>query len=132
MTRDNFYLVLGIAVFLVSFLVLYLFTELSIIWDLIIAFLISIASDIVIVVDNERRNTAPDAKFHHKNELVGETATVAEDFIMDNGTYTGRVEIHNEKWKARSHKGILKRDDPVRIIDRKGMIFIVEKFNGRD
>lgn len=125
LSRDQFYLVLGIAVFIVTAIILYFFTRLSILWVLAIATLVSIASDIIIVIDNERRNKAPDAKFHHRNELVGEMGTVIEDFITEQAGYTGKIEINSEKWKARCDQEPLKQGDQVRIIDRQGMTFTV-------
>ena len=125
MSRDQFYLVFGIAVFVVTAVILYFFTQLPIIWNLAIATLVSIASDIVIVIDNERRNKTPDAKFHHRNELVGETATVIENFTRDEDIFSGKIEINNEKWKASCRQEPLEQGDRVRIIDRQGMIFIV-------
>lgn len=130
MKRDTLYLIIGIAVFLVSAVVLLISTDLSLAMVIVIAFLISIASDIVIVIDNERRNTAADAKFHHRNELVGESACVLEDFRLINDRYAGTIEIRGERWKAVSQDGELSAGDRVTVIDRTGMTFTVTSRQG--
>ena len=127
MSRDKLYLVSGTAVFITSFILLLITTDLSIIRIAGIAFLISIVSDVTIIFDNERRNTAPDAKFHHRNELVGEIAQVLEEFEVEGDMQTGKIIIRGETWRARSSDPGLTRGDRVRIIDRTGMIFTVEK-----
>ena len=127
MSRDKIYLVSGTAVFITSFILLLITTDLSVIRIAGIAFLISIVSDVTIIFDNERRNTAPDAKFHHRNELVGEIAQVLEEFEVEGDMQTGKIIIRGETWRARSTDPGLTRGDRVRIIDRTGMIFTVEK-----
>ena len=127
MSRDKLYLVSGTAVFITSFILLLITTDLSVIRIAGIAFLISIVSDVTIIFDNERRNTAPDAKFHHRNELVGEIAQVLEEFEVEGDMQTGKIIIRGETWRARSTDPGLTRGDRVRIIDRTGMIFTVEK-----
>ena len=127
MSRDKIYLVSGTAVFITSFILLLITTDLSVIRIAGIAFLISIVSDVTIIFDNERRNTAPDAKFHHRNELVGEIAQVLEEFEVEGDMQTGKIIIRGETWRARSSDPGLTRGDRVRIIDRTGMIFTVEK-----
>ena len=127
MSRDSLYLVSGITVFVTAFILLFLATDLSLARIAVIAFLISIASDAVIILDNERRNAAPDAKFHHRNELVGEFAEVLEEFRIEGDIHTGKITIRGETWRARSSVPDLKPGDPVRIIDRVGMTFTVER-----
>ncbi|MBF8269680.1 MAG: NfeD-like C-terminal, partner-binding [Gammaproteobacteria bacterium] len=128
MSRDNLYLLLGVVIFITAFIVLALTTELSFTVKFGIAILITIASDILIVIDNEHRNAAPDAKLHHRNELVGETAHVQEGFQpAASGLYSGKIEIHGEHWQASSFEPDLRSGDQVRIIDRTGMTFMVKK-----
>ena len=128
MTRDSLYIVSGIAVFITAFILLTLITDYSVLKVSGIAFLLSIASDVIIIFDNERRNNAPDAKLHHRNELVGETARVLEEFrIDDGGICRGKIKIRGETWNARSSEPDLKPGDRVRIIDRTGMTFTVER-----
>lgn len=127
MNRDKIYIVSGTVIFITTVILLLFFTDLSILSITGIVFLVSIASDIIIVIDNDRRNTAPDAKFHHRNELVGEIAHVLEEFRAENGICAGKIKIRGETWNARSGNGDLKPGDKVRIIDRAGMIFTVEK-----
>ena len=128
MSRDKVYLVSGIAVFVAVFILLLLTTDWSIISITGIAFLISIVSDVTIIFDNERRNTAPDAKFHHRNELVGEIAQVLETFRAEGDVQTGKIIIRGETWRARSGDPDLTHGDQVRIIDRTGMTFTVERY----
>ena len=128
MSRDNIYLLLGVVIFIVAFIVLSATTDMSFLSIFAIAILVSIASDILIVFDNDRRNAAPDAKLHHRNELVGDTARVLEEFQpAASGLYTGKIEIHGEQWQASSFEPDLQCGDQVRIIDRTGMIFMVKK-----
>lgn len=128
MNRDKLYIVSGTVVFIITFILLLFVTELSIIRITGIALLVSLASDVVIIFDNDRRNTAPDAKFHHRNELVGEIAQVLEEFRIESGSYTGKINIRGETWDARSSTRELKPGDRVRIIDRTGMTFTVERY----
>jgi membrane protein implicated in regulation of membrane protease activity len=128
MNRDTLYLIIGGVVFAVAVIVLYLATDWSPLRILIAATLLSIASDILIVFDNERRNAAPDAKFHHRNELVGKIATAIEAFQPGAAISAGIIEIHGERWRARANEPGLKSGDRVRIIDRDGMTLIVEKW----
>ena len=127
MSRDSLYLLLGVVIFVTAFIILFVTTDLSFLSIFAIAFLLSIVSDILIVFDNDRRNAGPDAKFHHRNELVGETATVTEDFQADSGMYCGRIGIHGELWRACSLEPDLRIGDEVRIIDRTSMTFTVKK-----
>lgn len=55
-----------------------------------------------------------------REELVGGIAEVIDDFDTE-----GRVRIHSESWRARSHIP-LKRGDKVRITGLDGLILIVE------
>jgi len=127
MSRDSLYIISGIAVFITVFVLLLLMSDYSVIKICVIAFLASIASDVIIIYDNEKRNSGPDAKLHHRNELVGETARVLEEFRSENGISAGKIKIRGETWNARSSEGDLKPGDPVRIIDREGMTFTVKK-----
>lgn len=127
MTRENLYVVIGIIIFIVSAVFLFIATDLSLTRVFVIAIIISITSDILIAFDNDRRNAAVDAKFHHKNELVGEFAYVLEEFKSDENENCGKIEINGEKWIASSNETGLLTGDKVRIIDRTGMTFIVEK-----
>lgn len=127
MTRENLYLVFGIIIFILSAIILMIATDLSLTRIFFIAIIISIASDILIVFDNDRRNTAADAKFHHKNELVGEFAYVLEEFKSDKNKNYGKIEINGENWNACSSEPNLQAGDKVRIIDRTGMTFAVKK-----
>lgn len=127
MTRDSLYLVSGITVFIIAFILLLLITDLSLVRIIGISFLLSVASDAIIILDNEKRNAAPDAKFHHRNELVGEIAQVQEIFRVEGDTAAGKIRIRGETWKARSDDPDLQAGDRVRIIDRVGMTFTVEK-----
>ena len=129
MSRDNIYVLLGIAVFVAAFVVLFLFTDLSLIMICIAAILISLVSDVLIVVDNEMRNAAPDAKFHHRNELVGEVALVVDGFRPEGDMIKGKIEVKGEKWNACSHETELNPGDQVRLIDRNEMTFTVEKIS---
>ena len=127
MSRDSLYIVSGIAVFIITFILLLLMTDFTVIKIAGIAFLASIASDVIIIYDNEKRNTGPDAKLNHRNELVGEIAQVLEEFRPENSISTGKIKIRGETWNARSTDMDLKPGDPVRIIDRTGMTFTVTK-----
>ena len=125
--RDNIHLFTGITVFILAFILLYYFTSLTVIDIFGVALLLSIASDVTVIIDNERRNSAADAKFYHRNELVGEIACVVEEFRPGEGAHTGKIEIRGEKWRARSRDQGLTTGDQVRIIDRTGMTFTVTK-----
>ena len=125
--RDLVYCLVGIIFFVVSAVLLYFLTELSLLEIIIIAFLVSLASDILIIIDNDIRNRAPDAKFHHRNELVGENAVVVHDFAPAGNGYHGKIRVFGESWKACSTVPGLVTGDVVLIIDRNAMMFTVEK-----
>lgn len=125
--RENFHLFTGITVFILAFILLYFFTSLTGIDIFGTALLLSVASDVIVVIENERRNSAADAKFYHRNELVGEIACVVEEFRPGDGTHIGKVEIRGERWQACSMDQDLKSGDRVTIMDRTGMTFTVKK-----
>ena len=128
MTRDSLYLVSGIAVFIITFILLLLITDISVTHIAAISFLASIASDVIIIIDNDRRNTAADAKFHHRNELVGEIAQVLEEFRPEGNVRSGKIIIRGETWRAKSSDPDLTPGDRVRITDRTGMTFTVKRY----
>ena len=125
--REVLYCIVGAVVFLFSAAALYMFTDLSVLMVIITAAVMSLASDILIVLDNDLRNRAPDAKFHQRNELVGESAEVLEDFSVQGDHYHGRIEVRGETWQACSVEAGLQRGEPVMIVDRTGMMFTVSR-----
>lgn len=125
--KETINLFTGITVFILAFILLYIFTSLTVIDIFGTALLLSIASDVIVAIDNERRNSAADAKFHHRNELVGEIACVVEGFHPGEDVHTGKIEIRGEQWQACSGDQDLTAGDRVRIIDRTGMTFTVKK-----
>lgn len=118
--------VVGLLVFATAFYFGQFVLNIGILPTITIAIVLTIGSDILTAVANDRFNKSPDAKLYQRNELVGETGKVITDFLPQEDFYVGRIEVRNESWNAKTSIDSLKEDDEVYIKDRDGMFLIVD------
>lgn len=89
--------------------------------------LLAAAADIVVAIANERFNAGADAKRYARNEPVGEKAVVVDAFTPSGTSAVGRVRAHGQIWSGRCDGGLLlETGQKVRVVDREGLILIVE------
>ena len=88
--------------------------------------LLTAVADIFLAIANERFNKQPDAKFHQRNEPVGDDGVVVDRFTPDDTGSRGRVRVQGQTWRARCSSGVLfASGEKVKVTDRHGLTLVV-------
>lgn len=122
--------IVGLSVFATAFYLGQFFLKIGTLPTLAMAAVLSLGSDILVVIGNDRLNKSKDAKLHQRNELAGEYGKVITRFKQHENYYVGRIEVRSENWSAKTSDDALREGDEVYIKDREGLVLIVEnKYN---